>query len=161
MFEFWNFGIFVFLCILRKSNPKLNPQYVGHKFWNSTSRNDLDSATVNYDVNSCCWHWDVIVAFSGIAFDMTLFKCTWIIQLFWSILKMFWIQNVVNISLTFATENIWIVEIVGIYPSFAINNFHSSDWVVNTYLSWMSGSSDRLRTDLNHLYFVPVHAYLL
>ena len=46
MFKFWNFGFFCFFAYLRKSNPKLNPQYVGHKFWNSIVWNDLDSATM-------------------------------------------------------------------------------------------------------------------
>ena len=84
------------------------------------SQNGVISYRHNADVYGCYWQFDVIVAFetafAGIAFDMTLlnssilcFKCTWIIQLFSSVFEEVWIQNVVNISLTFATGNISIV----------------------------------------------------
>ena len=87
--EFWHF---LFLCIFKEIESKTKSSIRGiqilkfeHSKWSGFRYSD--------DVYSCCWQWVVMVAFSGIAFDMTLlnssilcFKCTWIIQLFWSVL---------------------------------------------------------------------------
>lgn len=119
MFEFRNFGIFCFFAYLRKSNPKLNPRYVGYKFWNSNIRNDRDSATVmmftavvdseslwsRFPESRLIWHFWIHQFFASNALEL------------FNSFEVFWIQNVVNMLLTFATWNISIVEIVGIYPS--------------------------------------------